>query len=410
MPSQASEAFVWLWPPGATAPVVCGIVQQAGVQHRFAYASSYLERPDAVSLYEPELPLHPGWIEPPAGLTIAGTLRDAGPDAWGQRVIIEDLYGDPDRVDPGDVDQITYFLSSGSNRIGALDFQSSSEEYIERCRHGHPRRTPSSGEGSLRGSRPGTRRCVSTGPRDVGGRSPPKLTIIDEDTSYVAKLSVSTDPYPVVKAEAVGLELARRVGIDVPASSITRSLGHDVLLVERFDRPGAGRRRLMVSGLTMLGLDEMAARYATYPDLLDVLRRRGSDPRVGERLFERIVFNIAIGNNDDHARNHAAFWDGAELTLTPAYDLCPQARSGETSGQAMAIDRKGVRESSMRACVDAATSTASIEPMRSTRPSQIDTIAEVWDDVADGCRLTAAERNFLRGRQILNPSVLYDLP
>jgi serine/threonine-protein kinase HipA len=41
-------------------------------------------------------------------------------------------------------------------------------------------------------------------------------------------------------------------------------------------------------------------------------------------VFERIVFNIVIGNTDDHARNHAAFWDGTHLDLTPAYDLCPQ--------------------------------------------------------------------------------------
>lgn len=42
------------------------------------------------------------------------------------------------------------------------------------------------------------------------------------------------------------------------------------------------------------------------------------------QLFERIVFNVAIGNIDHHARNHATFWDGQELTLSPAYDLCPQ--------------------------------------------------------------------------------------
>lgn len=42
------------------------------------------------------------------------------------------------------------------------------------------------------------------------------------------------------------------------------------------------------------------------------------------QLFERIILNVAIGNIDHHARNHATFWDGQELTLSPAYDLCPQ--------------------------------------------------------------------------------------
>ncbi|MDT4936572.1 MAG: serine/threonine-protein kinase HipA [Pseudonocardiales bacterium] len=40
---------------------------------------------------------------------------------------------------------------------------------------------------------------------------------------------------------------------------------------------------------------------------------------------------LGAGNNDDHARNHAAFWDGDRelLTLTPAYDITPQPRGAE---------------------------------------------------------------------------------
>jgi len=37
-----------------------------------------------------------------------------------------------------------------------------------------------------------------------------------------------------------------------------------------------------------------------------------------------MVFNILMGNTDDHARNHACFWDGEFLDLTPAYDVCAQ--------------------------------------------------------------------------------------
>jgi serine/threonine protein kinase HipA of HipAB toxin-antitoxin module len=41
-----------------------------------------------------------------------------------------------------------------------------------------------------------------------------------------------------------------------------------------------------------------------------------------------LIFNILIGNTDDHARNHAAFWDGENLAFTPAFDICPQSRAG----------------------------------------------------------------------------------
>ena len=81
----------------------------------------------------------------------------------------------------------------------------------------------------------------------------------------------------------------------------------------------------MVSALTVLGLDEMAGRYASYADLAVQVRERFTDPaRTLRELFSR-TFNVLVGNTDDHARNHAAFWhpDRGLLSLTPAFDICP---------------------------------------------------------------------------------------
>jgi hypothetical protein len=70
-------------------------------------------------------------------------------------------------------------------------------------------------------------------------------------------------------------------------------------------------------------------------------------------LFARMVFNVLVGNTDDHARNHAAYWDGEWLALTPAYDICPQARTGREANQAMSIDGDD-RRSRLEACRNAA--------------------------------------------------------
>ena len=115
----------------------------------------------------------------------------------------------------------------------------------------------------------------------------------------------------------------------------------DVSLIERFDRERAHkgwRRKAMVSALTLFGQDEMMAMYASYQDLTDMIRHRFTNPNETLReLFGRFVFNIFCGNTDDHARNHAAFWDSSNLTLTPAYDVCPQPRTGNEASQAMLI-------------------------------------------------------------------------
>src|SRR3546814_7854416 len=88
----------------------------------------------------------------------------------------------------------------------------------------------------------------------------------------------------------------------------------------------------------MLGLDEMMARYASYQDLAEIVRHRFTDPSATLRqLFARIVFKILCGNTDDNARKPAAFWDGERMTLTHAYDICPQGRSGQEASHAMLI-------------------------------------------------------------------------
>ena len=62
-----------------------------------------------------------------------GCIRDASPDAWGRRVIINKLLGlKGTNIDTADLSELTYLLESGSNRIGALDFQYSATDYIPR--------------------------------------------------------------------------------------------------------------------------------------------------------------------------------------------------------------------------------------------------------------------------------------
>jgi len=131
--TSAATAFVWAWLPRATEPVVAGRLEAVGDVVVFNYGRSYLQRPGAIPLYLPELPLEPGRIRPLPGLQVAGCIKDAGPDAWGQRVILARHAGrlTPDS-DTAELGLITYLLESGSDRIGALDFQTSATDYTPR--------------------------------------------------------------------------------------------------------------------------------------------------------------------------------------------------------------------------------------------------------------------------------------
>jgi serine/threonine-protein kinase HipA len=358
--------------------------------------------------YNAELPLQSGALPLLPGLSMPGCIRDAAPDAWGRRVIINKKLGlegvDADSVK---LDELSYLLESGSDRIGALDFQLSATEYVPR--------TPvnvtldellQSADRVEKGIPLTTELDQALHHGSSIGGARPKALIEDDSTKYIAKFSSSTDLYNVVKAEFVSMRLAGLVGLDVATVGLTKSSQKDVLLIERFDRNHTGQgwqRKCMVSALSLLGLDEMMACYASYQDLAEIIRHKFADaPATLRELFSRLVFNILSGNTDDHARNHAAFWDGQMLTLTPAYDICPQSRSGNEASQAMLISSDN-RMSRISACLEAARHfLLSEKEAVAIVAHQISAIIENWRAVCEEADLSETDRTLLWGRQYLN--------
>lgn len=409
------EAFVWIWLPGETVPVVAGKLTADDNHLVFNYGKSYLARDNAIALYAPELPLQTGALPRLPGLSMPACIRDGSPDAWGRRVIINRKLGlKGAKTDTEQLDELTYLLESGSDRIGALDFQRSATDY-------EPREPVKTSLDTLARAAEYIEKGLSLSPEldqalqhgTALGGARPKAQVEDSDKKYIAKFSSTTDLYSVVKAEFIAMRLAALAGLNVAAVSLTRSLHKDVLLIERFDRVKVGtewQRKALVSALTLLALDELMARYASYEDLAEIVRHRFADASATLReIYSRIVFNVLCGNTDDHARNHAAFWDGQLLRLTPAYDICPQARAGNEASQAMLI-AGGDRMSRISTCLDAAAHflLSRTEAIRIVE-SQLSCIVNNWHAVCDEAGLNDADRALLWGRQFLNSYAVEDL-
>ncbi len=335
---HATEAYVWMWLPGKVKPIVVGKLAEESGHYHFTYGQSYRKSLAAIPLSPLELPLKAGTFSPQGLFEMPACLRDGGPDAWGRRLID---YQFP-HLNPNELD---YLLLSGSDRIGALDFQTSAVEYIPRDSAPVHLEAIEDLAKMLEEHQPISEKLlpILLHGTSVGGARP-KCLIELNGKGYVAKFSLSTDQHNFVKTEYVAMQLAKKIGLNV-APVLLESIGErDVLLVERFDREikaGGVARKHMLSALSLLGLHEMEARYASYQHLADLIRKYFVDPQATLReLFSRLVFNILIGNTDDHARNHAAFWDGHVLELTPAYDLSPQLRMGYEASQAMMLEGK----------------------------------------------------------------------
>lgn len=417
MPSniQYNEAYVWVWLPGETTAVVAGKLVAEGSLLMFNYGQSYLARKNAISLYEAELPLQAGVLPLLQGLSMPSCIRDAAPDAWGRRVIINrNLGAKGANADSTQLEELTYLLESGSDRIGALDFQLSATDYKPRSSENATLEELLESAERVEKGVPLTAeldQALNHGSSIGGAR--PKALIEDGDKKYIAKFSSSTDLYSVVKAEFVAMRLANLAGLKVAAVKLTRSSNKDVLLIERFDRIHSDtgwQRKIMVSALTLLELDEMMARYASYEQLAEIIRYRFTDvPATLKELFSRLVFNILCGNTDDHARNHAAFWDGEMLSLTPAYDICPQGRTGNEASQAMLISDNN-NMSRVSSCLDAAAHfLLSKEDAITIIETQIQCILDNWKAVCDSANLNEVDRSLLWQRQFLNPYAFDDL-
>ncbi len=417
-PTEATEAYVWIWLPNATEPVVAGLLSADGDNFVFNYGRSYLDRTNSIPLYEPELPLKAGIQDPQPGLRMPSCIRDASPDSWGRRVIVNRYFGTKgDEIDVDQFGELTYLLESGSDRIGALDFQSSATEYVARkpgeanfeelmnaadlIQQGIPL-PPALEQALFHGS-------------SIGGARPKALIAdVGHAKKLIAKFSAQADVFNVVKGEYVAMRLAERVGLNVAPVQLIKVAGRDILLVERFDRQrvrGGWVRKGMVSALTLLGIDEMMARYASYEDLCTIIRHRFTNPGPTLReLYGRLIFNILVSNTDDHARNHAAFWDGIQLTLTPAYDICPQRRAGNEASQAMLITGNN-RMSQLEVCRQAAKNfQLSNRDADSIIESQVETIQKSWPEICEEARLGTVDQNVMWRRQILNPYVFEGLP
>lgn len=414
--ADSGEAYVWIWLPNQTVPVVAGLLTKVGEELHFNYGRSYLARENAISIYEPELPLEPGEIPLLDGLSMPSCIRDASPDAWGRRVLINRMLGlKGANAANAELDELTYLLESGSDRIGALDFQRSATQYTPRVSdQASLAELMQSAERVEKGIPLNTNldRALQHGSSIGGAR--PKALITAENKKFIAKFSVSTDLYNVVKAEFIAMRLAKLAGLHVASVELTKASGKDVLLIQRFDRESGPRgwlRKPIVSALTLFGLDEMLAKYASYEDLAEIIRHRFADP--GETLRElygRMVFNILCGNTDDHARNHAAFWDGETLGLTPAYDVCPQPRTGNEASQAMLIHVDN-RMSQLAVCLEAAPNfLLNTESAKGIIKQQIQVIRDGWKNVCDEAELNEADRRFFWRRQFLNPFAFYGAP
>jgi serine/threonine-protein kinase HipA len=321
----------------------------------FAYGLRYLERPGALEVDPVSLSIRDKGVRgkalfPPNNLPLFGGIRDAAPDAWGRRVIESRL-----KAPANSLPESTYLLHAGSQRVGALDIRSSRNSETT-AGYGTWDNLPYLMDAAQRIDEglpvPANLEEIFVEGSPLGGARPKATVRDDEQVLWLAKFSSQKDALVVPIIEAATLRLAAAAGLTVPPVRLVQLGSRTVMLIRRFDRywakpgqdvplqqdllgtapaPGLVEKRLgFVSGLTLVACDEMESSDRSYGDLAQAIRRY-CHPRVirenNRELFERLVFNILISNDDDHLRNHGFVRDPRlpGWRLSPLYDVMPRA-------------------------------------------------------------------------------------
>lgn len=304
----------------------------------FSYDGAFLAGPGwEVS---PDLPARTG-----ASVTegLPGAFDDSAPDTWGRNLITRRLAAqarEAGQVAPTPT-EVDYLLGVNDlTRQGALRYRHADREPFLAPSREVPQMVELSDlydaaravdEGADADTAINT--LLDAGSGSLGGARP-KASVADGNTLYVAKFPRSDDPWDVMRWEAVALDLADSAGLRTPPHDLHEVGDVPVLLVERFDRDGEHRIPFL-SARTLIGARDDAAR--DYLELVDALTAHGSDVKADlDELWRRIAFSIALNNVDDHMRNHGALRGPGGWTLSPVFDVNPDARPAAPSASSIA--------------------------------------------------------------------------
>ncbi|MEQ8860985.1 MAG: type II toxin-antitoxin system HipA family toxin [Pseudomonadales bacterium] len=312
-------------------------------QGRFKYARAYLDNPRAFALDPVNLPLtadvqvNPRTREAPG---VFGVLIDAGPDEWGRRQLTKTRRPPP-------VTHVEFLLAASGEGVGALHFTAEMKD-----RPKPPPQRPFENlvhlqhiAADIEAGREVDRSLEPYFFHGSGlGGARPKTLIEHDDRHWIAKFGRDGDLVDMCRVEYASMRMARAAGIDVPDVAMTETARGPVVLVERFDRSSEGQHHVvsvasLINKFDITQFDEAAM---SYPGILQLGKRIGSHTDgLAQDIFRRMLFNIGIGNTDDHLRNHAFYKRAtrAEYRLTPGYDIVPN--TGLQGSHAIALGAFG---------------------------------------------------------------------
>lgn len=244
-----------------------------------------------------------------------GVFDDSLPDGWGNLLL--DRYLTQQGINPRKITLLQRLALIGSTGRGALEYRPDLSEATAEERLNLDKLAKDS-EKILTTDQASDSLETLFRHGGASGGARPKVFVTIDGTEWLIKFRALIDPHNIGKIEYQYSHLARQCGIPMPR---TRLFEGKYFGVERFDRTPQGRIHT-VSAAGLLNADYRVPSI-DYEDLLKLSGYLTQDRNEVYALFRQMVFNIIIGNMDDHAKNFSFQYINGKWRNSPAYDLLP---------------------------------------------------------------------------------------
>ncbi len=322
--------------PGQSTPV--GTLAEHDRRIYFEYDPDFLETRLELSPFK--LPLQTGVFEHTdvAIGPLPGLFSDSLPDSWGW--LLMDRWFRRRGVELRAISPLERLAYLGNRTMGALtyhpphDIRPADGGRLDLARLGRNAEQVIAGEPAevlpqlirAGGSPGGARPKVLIGLRITGDNAEIITGEVDLPEGFepwIVKFTSKEDGPDAGAVEYACAMMAHEAGLDMPPSRLFEvGPAQRYFGIRRFDRTASGNRRIhMHTFANLIHSDYRLPRedYATLLRVSRVLTRNHQDVL---RTFRLAVFNVAINNCDDHAKNFAFLMDeGGQWSLSPAYDL-----------------------------------------------------------------------------------------
>ena len=286
----------------------------------FQYTDEWVEKGFSINPFKLPLSKQLFYASSPHFKGLFGVFADSLPDSYGELLL--DRYLKRKNINISDLTCLDRLAYVGCSGMGLLEYIPDFSEDTDRSNIDFDAIQKECNDLLDSKKVDNITNLFSLGGSSGGAR--PKSLIKYDGEDYIVKFSSKFDPRNIAELEYKYMSLAKEAGMNIPTIKLVNSKsGKKYFLIKRFDRESS-KKIHMISAAALLEVD-FRTPSLDYNELIKLTRVLTKNDDDVVEMYRRMVFNVLIDNQDDHAKNFSFIYDDVNRTyrLSPAYDITP---------------------------------------------------------------------------------------